>query len=1760
MADEKYEIHRANLAYVRKQITDNLGDIDSRLKIVEAGGGGIAADYLWSTLLSGDPTSGHIGANNTVRANITEIFMSKISNQGNDLSAVIQDLKIGAWIGIFEINAPFGTSLFATTAVPVLTGDYFTIAVSPQPYTGQAIPTVQDAPLNVTLTPSTSNIPHDELIDVLPDQHHPQSHVHNGLDGSGVVPHVNTSGQTVDDHHKQVHTHDGTPAEGGAVNHSVLSGVSANQHHNQAHLLYGADQTDVNIDNAIQDAQGLFWLVSEFLPDWRSKYLDQYVGGVTYPPQTWTASSDWISIANAFTLDSPFPSEVGGLIPIYPPDPPFSTLQNTSQVRSGYYVNFTESGEVRALQVWIPEITPDTHYAVAFIKDPNGATPQIGRYVLDNANLTAGQWNTVALGSQLYLAGQEILMYLEADNFGSTSQVTGGWTFEGAQNISAPPPQNWNHNNGNTIVRIDKTDLNSTDRTSELLGIGAGSTIQFIETASPTNVRTYTVLDPPTDLGTYVEYAVALSVATGSIPDGAVTTMTAEVPVAQPTRFVFETDKFLVNPPFAAIDSFLQYDGVTQAANPDTGYGINFNFQQLDQSPDWDLISIGGGGGGGGGEFTPTIFAGAGTTGYVPDPITESLRHLSDDGTWKLTDHDDLTNVSADQHHPQLHDLTSHTDVVITTPKANQGIWWDAITSAWVNGTAFEESWATALIDGGELNITVGEIEVLTGLGLVSDTYTDPISPPAIIGLRWNQINTPITAAPAVAGSVVWFSIYNTGVPSAPPIEGGIEVFVGDLHQFATSPSPTLSRKEIFLGIAIHNGVEWKEVSNPKVINQAAETLREVAVTVLPLSTIIQGGATHSQTIFQLRQDTGTIWENNRNWHNDKSDPNRETLPASNPIVFQYVNRDFTDVSAPLSAVDPSMWDDAGTVVPVTGTANTATIQRLYLDPANNYWMLWGQNEYTNARTAVANLPADTFNTIVPFILQNSILLGYAICENSKTDWDIDEAIWYPENTGASGGGGGGTPITDHDNLNGITPDNHHNQIHDHSGGGQAGGLVDYGVLTGTPWTINVNDIYNNNSGNVGIGTQTPISLFTIQQGAGTGNIQNPNSTVTIDSDANAQIQMLSSDTGRNDILFGRASSQNAGALRYWHSDNAMAFDINASERMRITSAGNVGIGTITPLVKLDLNGDTGAYSASNTDTNALLRLQNSGNTDGDAVGISFISHNTSGDLKGCAIKSYRGSSTASELVFITSNATTPAERMRITSAGNVGIGTTNPVNVTDQKSLTIEGVTAARVDLSSVNFNSAFMYITNKFALGSTEAIPVTFTTSNAERMRILSDGNTLINAISNTGVAAPTEKLFVEGDVNIAAGYNYHINGVPLSSGGGTDVIEGEWTPVNNNGTMTMATDNIGYYSRVGNMVTAWANVEWSARTSSTVEIKWGGLPFTVKNTTKDMFVGTFQGLEGIQLSKVDTAQTGVYAFQMGTLLSKATNNWAIGTYFGTNDDTAPNQIFTWRFNDLNPTGRFALQFQYLTDDPQGKVLRQESFKVAGNFTFTPQQTGLHYITVVGGGGTGYRGTLNQWGGNGGGGAEAVTKWAIEVGSLTGIPVTVGGGGADSSFDAGGGNEILAQKGFLAVNNTSSIGGVGGGVGGGIGGQNNGSSGAAGTNSFQTSPPVGAIFIGTRAGGGGGGARNTHTTTGGRGGDCTNYGKGGDPNPLDGTSDTAGGAGGGSYGAGGSRSLNAIYDPGVGGGGGGGYDNRSDSVFGGVGIVIVEWYETIL
>jgi hypothetical protein len=140
-----------------------------------------------------------------------------------------------------------------------------------------------------------------------------------------------------------------------------------------------------------------------------------------------------------------------------------------------------------------------------------------------------------------------------------------------------------------------------------------------------------------------------------------------------------------------------------------------------------------------------------------------------------------------------------------------------------------------------------------------------------------------------------------------------------------------------------------------------------------------------------------------------------------------------------------------------------------------------------------------------------------------------------------------------------------------------------------------------------------------------------------------------------------------------------------------VSGSGNIGIGTITPSSILDVR--TGAGTSGN-----ILNLNNTtGASVSNIVPIRFFAGNTFGGLEQIAavwgINPNAGANNGGALVFATSadgTATSPTERMRITSGGNVGIGTTP----TTGNRFWVSGSSASSSDSSLIVQNSTGAYL----------------------------------------------------------------------------------------------------------------------------------------------------------------------------------------------------------------------------------------------------------------------------------------------------------------------------------------------------------------------------------------------------------------------------------------------------------------------------------
>ena len=282
--------------------------------------------------------------------------------------------------------------------------------------------------------------------------------------------------------------------------------------------------------------------------------------------------------------------------------------------------------------------------------------------------------------------------------------------------------------------------------------------------------------------------------------------------------------------------------------------------------------------------------------------------------------------------------------------------------------------------------------------------------------------------------------------------------------------------------------------------------------------------------------------------------------------------------------------------------------------------------------------------------------------------------------------------------------------------------LADYIPYT---WVINSQTFnLNYTLGNVGIGTVNPVKKLHIMHPTG--------ELIRIETNADGINQV-------SGIEFGTPSNNTATRSKItsttYANDGSSGSDLQfstasaantSSTKLTILPSGNVGIGTQTPIAILQV-GNAGRLRIANTssdytilgtadtDDSTNTKIELSGNTrDGSGSGgrngsISYVATNTQGYHQ-----------------FMTN---TTNERMRITSSGNVGIGTTNP-----EQLLTLYG-------------NNTILKIKNNNSGGSGSGVAINLENGEQGEWDISNSNNSLAFDYKSAAAAQTSNRLIIDG-----------------------------------------------------------------------------------------------------------------------------------------------------------------------------------------------------------------------------------------------------------------------------------------------------------------------------------------------------------------------------------------------------------------------------
>lgn len=211
------------------------------------------------------------------------------------------------------------------------------------------------------------------------------------------------------------------------------------------------------------------------------------------------------------------------------------------------------------------------------------------------------------------------------------------------------------------------------------------------------------------------------------------------------------------------------------------------------------------------------------------------------------------------------------------------------------------------------------------------------------------------------------------------------------------------------------------------------------------------------------------------------------------------------------------------------------------------------------------------------------------------------------------------------------------------------------------------NSIVFDNGTNVGINETSPEGRLHVTAGSAGSVTAQPSSVGVFESSGNAYLSLLSPTSRFAGVVMG-GPTNSYGSYVSWNHDNlALKVATNHAgasiqmlagteqEAMRITSSGNVGIGTISPSEKLDISGNL------KTSGTATIGTIATGTADSVLIESSGLIQKRTIDSRAWGSSLVDGSGTANRVAYWTDSNTIAADDDFFFNGTNVGIGTTSP-------------------------------------------------------------------------------------------------------------------------------------------------------------------------------------------------------------------------------------------------------------------------------------------------------------------------------------------------------------------------------------------------------------------------------------------------------------------------------------------------------------------
>jgi len=306
---------------------------------------------------------------------------------------------------------------------------------------------------------------------------------------------------------------------------------------------------------------------------WGGSYLDT----LTYPGNTAVTDGPYMMVSNKVTNEKPAPQPLTEPAYKVGSTPTWATVSGTAfETITGQRYTWASGGLISNLRFFIPSSASGLQHELWFIESPTG-TPVFTQVLPRFTTNTTDAWVDVPF-NKLFKTAAVFDVLLVASRSASSTSFTASWNY---QSSSAAPAAGYAHHsaNGKTLV-FNHDDNGSTDRETVLEAMRTGDTITLgttewtiIKTTNGSSAHTFEVLPR-------IQHSTK---GVGSFTFKAITSGAVNY-VTKGGHYTSDSE----------VQGLLSATGYSNVSTSNDGFGIDVEYQQMDVSDDWDLISYSG--------------------------------------------------------------------------------------------------------------------------------------------------------------------------------------------------------------------------------------------------------------------------------------------------------------------------------------------------------------------------------------------------------------------------------------------------------------------------------------------------------------------------------------------------------------------------------------------------------------------------------------------------------------------------------------------------------------------------------------------------------------------------------------------------------------------------------------------------------------------------------------------------------------------------------------------------------------------------------------------------------------------------------------------------------------------------------------------------------------------------------------------------------------------------------------------------------------